>query len=97
MARKRVKGFSLISPLTGGGVFIGVDDPLPDWVDEDSLNPRVFADEGTPVGVDYDSMTVKQLLAMAKGLDVELFSTRKADIIAALRGLDESDEDADNE
>lgn len=94
MARRRIMGISLKDPETGRGHFIGVNDPLPEWADEETIPEKAFAHDGDEPEYDLQSMTVKQLLALAKKRGVELFSTTKADIIAALEGIDD---DADDE
>lgn len=88
MARKRIKTFVAHHPETGKSEFVSPSDDLPEWLDEGSLNPGLFAPDDyvdEDEDVDLESMTVRQLVALASRKNIELFSTRKADIIEALK------------
>lgn len=95
--RKRIKTFVAHDPETGSSVFVNPSDPLPDWLNEDDLNPGLFAGEDyvDEEDVDLESMTVRELIALANRKGVELTATKKSDIIEAIRSLDDPDADLD--
>lgn len=95
--KRRVKSITLTNPETGKAKLYRPTDPLPDWIDEKDINPKAFADDGedVPATSELNSMTVPQLLALAKEQGVELTSTKKSEVIAALESLGDEAEDGE--
>lgn len=72
------------------------EDDLPEDVVEKIDNPEAWAvpgeDEDEELGTEgYAAHTVKELLQFAKERDLELTSTKKSDVIAALEADDAND------
>lgn len=92
-SRRRVMTVTSINPETQEMFYLLPEnnDP-PAWFPEPE-NPKVFAPDkdDLPSSGAYEDMKVKDLLRIANDRGIELFSTKKADIVDALKNSDDAD------